>query len=75
MLGSDPGIARIRALIEQAASTDSNVLITGETGTGKELTAELVNLTGSGSVNHDARATTTGSRRPGFVGAAYRTIG
>jgi DNA-binding NtrC family response regulator len=42
MLGSDPGIAQIRALIEQAASTDSNVLITGETGTGKELTAELI---------------------------------
>lgn len=42
MIGQSPPMREVRAYVSKVASTDSNVLITGETGTGKELVAELV---------------------------------
>jgi two-component system NtrC family response regulator len=39
IVGSSPAIRRCLDLVAQAAKTDANVLITGETGTGKELFA------------------------------------
>ena len=39
MVGSSPGITRVRDLIARVATTNSRVLITGESGTGKELVA------------------------------------
>lgn len=42
MIGESPLMQEIRAYIGKVASADSNVLITGETGTGKELAAELI---------------------------------
>jgi DNA-binding NtrC family response regulator len=42
MIGESKPIQEVKSLIASAAPTDSNVLITGETGTGKELTAELI---------------------------------
>lgn len=42
LIGENPAMREIRAYIGKVASTDSNVLITGETGTGKELAAELI---------------------------------
>ena len=39
IIGTSPGIERVRAMIEQAASTDARILIMGENGTGKELVA------------------------------------
>ena len=42
LVGDSPTMAQIKAYIRQLSATDSNVLITGETGTGKELVAELI---------------------------------
>ena len=42
MIGNSPALQHVRALIAQVASTDSTVLIQGETGTGKELVARAI---------------------------------
>jgi Nif-specific regulatory protein len=42
MLGESPGMRQIRIMIAKAAQSDINVLITGETGTGKEVAARLL---------------------------------
>jgi DNA-binding NtrC family response regulator len=41
-LGNSPQVQQILSLIEQVAPTKSNVLILGESGTGKSLVAELI---------------------------------
>jgi DNA-binding NtrC family response regulator len=42
MVGQSHAVKEIKTYIEKVARTSSNVLITGETGTGKELIAELI---------------------------------
>jgi transcriptional regulator with PAS, ATPase and Fis domain len=42
MIGDNPLLNEIKAYILKVAPTDSSVLITGETGTGKELVAQLI---------------------------------
>jgi DNA-binding NtrC family response regulator len=42
IVGSTPSMQRAKTLIEKIAPTDSNVLILGETGTGKELVARRI---------------------------------
>jgi two-component system, NtrC family, nitrogen regulation response regulator NtrX len=42
MVGSSPGMQRVRELINQSAATDSRILITGSNGTGKELVAREI---------------------------------
>ena len=39
LIGTTPGMQRVKKLIEKIAPTESSVLILGETGTGKELVA------------------------------------
>jgi PAS domain S-box-containing protein len=47
IIGKSPPMQRIYSLIEALADTPTTVLITGETGTGKELVAEAIHRTGS----------------------------
>lgn len=42
LVGTDPGFLRMIEKIPQVAATDGTVLITGETGTGKELCARAI---------------------------------
>jgi DNA-binding NtrC family response regulator len=42
IIGSSPGIVRLRDLIARAGPTEANVLILGEAGTGKELVARAI---------------------------------
>jgi DNA-binding NtrC family response regulator len=44
MLGSSPAMQRLRAQIERAAPTNETILITGESGVGKELVANSIHL-------------------------------
>lgn len=41
-IGNDPSVARVKELIEYVAQTDATVLITGETGAGKEVVAREI---------------------------------
>ena len=42
LVGASPGLERVRRLVARVAASDSNVLIRGETGTGKELVARAI---------------------------------
>lgn len=42
MIGNSEPMQKIKAFLAKVSATDSNVLITGETGTGKELAAQLI---------------------------------
>ena len=48
-IGQSPKIHEVKCAIEKYSLTNSNVLITGETGTGKELVARLIHNLGSRS--------------------------
>ncbi len=42
LLGSSPAIAAVRRAVDQVADTNAAVLVLGETGTGKELVAQMI---------------------------------
>jgi DNA-binding NtrC family response regulator len=49
MVGESRAIRDVRSYVERVARTDSNVLITGETGVGKEIVAGMIHAAGSRS--------------------------
>jgi DNA-binding NtrC family response regulator len=51
MVGDSRSMQDVRDYITRVAATDSTVLITGETGTGKELAAEMIHLHSSRKKN------------------------
>ena len=42
LLGDSPAMQQVRQLIDKAAATDANILLLGESGTGKQLVAEAI---------------------------------
>jgi DNA-binding NtrC family response regulator len=42
LIGAHPSVVKLRALIERVAATDTTVLITGESGSGKEIVAREI---------------------------------
>lgn len=87
VLGRNPAIRQIARHAERAASADCTVLISGETGTGKELWGTLVHATGPRAnkpflpVNCAALTITLaesqlfGHEKGSFTGAVGRSVG
>jgi two-component system nitrogen regulation response regulator NtrX len=87
MVGDSTGMQRVRELIARVAPTDARVLITGESGVGKELVAAAIH---SGSSRRDkpfvrvncaaiprdlVESEMFGHERGAFTGASERRIG
>jgi DNA-binding NtrC family response regulator len=87
LIGDSPDIDRVKKLITKVAPTDSTVLITGETGTGKELVARAVHQESNRSempfvaINCGAlpenliESELFGHRRGSFTGADEHRVG
>ncbi|HVH88911.1 MAG TPA: sigma 54-interacting transcriptional regulator [Terriglobales bacterium] len=87
IIGNAPAIKRVLDAIEQVADTDATILITGETGTGKELVARAIHRRSARAqgplikVNCSAIPETLlaselfGHERGAFTGAAERRKG
>ena len=87
IIGVSPNLVSILHQVEQVASTDSTVLILGETGTGKELIARaihnisprahrtLVKINCAALPEHLIESELFGHEKGAFTGALTRTIG
>jgi len=87
LIGSSECIKEVRSKIEEASSSDLPVLITGETGVGKEITAKLIHLASDrrdnpflvvncpGMLPTLARSELFGHERGAYTGADTRHIG
>lgn len=51
ILGQDPGLMRVFDILSRVAATDCSVLVTGETGTGKELVCRALHHASQRSAN------------------------
>jgi DNA-binding NtrC family response regulator len=87
ILGESPAIKNVYELIEKAVSTNITVIISGETGTGKELVAKAIHY-GSNRKDKSYAAVNVpaipselieselfGHEKGAFTGAAFRRIG
>ena len=87
IVGESPALQAVLALVARVAPTDSTVLITGETGTGKELIARAIHKRSRRSsrafVSVNCAATPTaligselfGHEKGAFTGALQRRLG
>jgi DNA-binding NtrC family response regulator len=87
LVGISPVARRLEALVQRAASVESTILITGETGTGKEEVARAIHACGSRSdkpflaINCGAMAATLiesqlfGHEKGAFTGAVGPSLG
>jgi two-component system nitrogen regulation response regulator NtrX len=87
MIGGSPAMARVREMIARIAPTDARVLVTGDSGTGKELVAAAIHF---GSARRDrpfvrvncaaiprdlVESEMFGHEKGSFTGATDRRIG
>jgi transcriptional regulator with GAF, ATPase, and Fis domain len=87
LLGASPAMRRLYPLIEQCGKSAATVLVTGETGTGKELIAEAIHAASArrqaafvvidcSALSHDlAESELFGHERGAFTGAETTRIG
>jgi two-component system nitrogen regulation response regulator NtrX len=87
MVGESPGIQRVRDLVTRVGPTDSRVLITGESGVGKELVAAAIHAASSrrdrafvrvncAAIPRDlVESEMFGHEKGSFTGATERRIG
>jgi len=87
IVGSSPSLQKVLAAIEKVARTDSTVLVTGETGTGKELIAHAIHRRSSRSARPLIKVNCAalpkeliaselfGHERGAFTGAIQQRIG
>src|SRR5688572_30166478 len=87
MVGESPGIQRVRDLVARVGPTDSRVLITGESGVGKELVAAAIHAASSrrdrafvrvncAAIPRDlVESEMFGHEKGSFTGATERRIG
>ncbi|MFC1497466.1 sigma-54-dependent transcriptional regulator, partial [Verrucomicrobiota bacterium] len=66
LIGRSPKMLEVFDIINRVASTDSTVLITGETGTGKELAAQTIHYK-SRRANHPLVALNCASLNPNLI--------